>query len=87
MKRKVQNAKNRKIGNTCLWAGRGTVGFMLAKLKILENIIDIVSVSSHHNMDEDRAVWHEDDIPTIPLPGRNCQMWQWKYLDDQGQLF
>lgn len=52
-KEKIQSNKNKKIpvALVCV-TGRGTVQFMLAKLKILEDIIDIVSVSSHHNMNE-----------------------------------
>lgn len=41
---------------------------MLAKLKILENIIDIVSVSSHHNMNEIEQSGARMIISTIPLP-------------------
>ena len=48
--------------------GRGTVQFMLAKLKILEDIIDIVSVSSHHNMNEIEQSGAKMIISTIPLP-------------------
>ena len=41
---------------------------MLAKLKILEDIIDIVSVSSHHNMNEIEQSGAKMIISTIPLP-------------------
>lgn len=67
-KEKIQNNKNKKIPVALVCAtGRGTVQFMLAKLKILENIIDIVSVSSHHNMNEIEQSGARMIISTIPL--------------------
>lgn len=68
-KEKIQSNKNKKIpvALVCV-TGRGTVQFMLAKLKILENIIDIVSVSSHHNMNEIEQSGARMIISTIPLP-------------------
>lgn len=68
-KEKIQSNKNKKIPVALVCAtGRGTVQFMLAKLKILENIIDIVSVSSHHNMNEIEQSGARMIISTIPLP-------------------
>lgn len=68
-KEKIQSNKNKKIpvALVCV-TGRGTVQFMLAKLKILEDIIDIVSVSSHHNMNEIEQSGAKMIISTIPLP-------------------
>lgn len=68
-KEKIQSNKNKKIPVALVCAtGRGTGQFMLAKLKILENIIDIVSVSSHHNMNEIEQSGARMIISTIPLP-------------------
>ena len=68
-KEKIQSNKKKKIPVALVCAtGRGTVQFMLAKLKILENIIDIVSVSSHHNMNEIEQSGARMIISTIPLP-------------------
>lgn len=68
-KEKIQSNKNKKIPVALVCAtGRGTVQFMLEKLKILENIIDIVSVSSHHNMNEIEQSGARMIISTIPLP-------------------
>lgn len=68
-KEKVENNKNKKIPVALVCAtGRGTVQFMLAKLKILDDIIEIVSVSSHHNMKEIEQSGAKMIISTIPLP-------------------
>ncbi|MGI6501312.1 MAG: BglG family transcription antiterminator [Anaerostipes sp.] len=67
-KQKVENEKNEKISVTLVCAtGRGTAQFMLAKLKQLEDMIEIVGISSSHNMKETETNGTQLIISTIPL--------------------
>lgn len=67
-KEKVESEKNNRVSVALVCAtGRGTVQFMLAKLKSLEDMIDIVSVTSFHNMKEMENNDVQMIISTIPL--------------------
>ena len=52
-KEKAETEKSRKVKVALVCAtGRGTAQFMMAKLKTLDDMIEIVSISSFHNMRE-----------------------------------
>ena len=67
-KEKVENSKHSKIKVALVCeTGRGTAQFMLAKLKTLEEVIEIVSVSSVHNTAEIKRSGANMIISTIPI--------------------
>lgn len=67
-KEKVESEKNNRVSVALVCAtGRGTAQFMLAKLKSLEDMIDIVSVTSFHGMKEIEHDEIQMIISTIPL--------------------
>lgn len=67
-KEKAESEKNNKVSVALVCAtGRGTAQFMLAKLKSLEDMIDIVSVTSFHSMKEIENNNIQMIISTIPL--------------------
>lgn len=67
-KEKVESEKNNRVSVALVCAtGRGTAQFMMAKLKSLEDMIDIVSVTSFHNMKEIENNNIQMIISTIPL--------------------
>jgi transcriptional antiterminator/mannitol/fructose-specific phosphotransferase system IIA component len=67
-KEKADNKKNKKVPVALVCAtGRGTAQFMMAKLKLLEDVIEVVSVSSYHNMKEIEKSGALMIISTIPI--------------------
>lgn len=67
-KEKVENSKHSKIKVALVCeTGRGTAQFMLAKLRTLEEVIEIVSVSSVHNTGEIKRSGANMIISTIPI--------------------
>ena len=67
-KEKVENSKHSKIKVALVCeTGRGTAQFMLAKLRTLEEVIEIVSVSSVHNTAEIKRSGANMIISTIPI--------------------
>ena len=67
-KEKAESSKNSKIKVALVCeTGRGTAQFMLAKLHTLEEMIDIVSVSSVHNTKEIQNSGAQMIVSTIPL--------------------
>ena len=67
-KEKAENSKNSKVRVALICeTGRGTVQFMLAKLHSLDEMIDIVSISSVHNKKEIRNSKAQMIISTIGL--------------------
>lgn len=67
-KEKVESEKNNRVSVALVCAtGRGTAQFMMAKLKSLEDMIDIVSVTSFHNLKEIENNNIQMIISTIPL--------------------
>ena len=67
-KEKAETEKSRKVKVALVCAtGRGTAQFMLAKLKTLDDMIEIVSISSFHNMREIEKNGTQMIISTIPL--------------------
>ena len=67
-KEKAESSKNSKVRVALICeTGRGTVQFMLAKLHTLDEMIDIVSISSVHNKKEIRNSKAQMIISTIAL--------------------
>lgn len=67
-KEKAESSKNSKIKVALVCeTGRGTAQFMLAKLHTLDEMIDIVSVSSVHNTKEIQNSGAQMIVSTIPL--------------------
>ena len=67
-KEKVENSKHSKIKVALVCeTGRGTAQFMLAKLRTLEEVIEIVSVLSVHNTGEIKRSGANMIISTIPI--------------------
>ena len=67
-KEKAESTKNSKVRVALVCeTGRGTAQFMLAKLKTLDEMIDIVNVSSVHNTCEIKKAGAQMIISTIPL--------------------
>ena len=67
-KEKAETEKSRKVKVALVCAtGRGTAQFMMAKLKTLDDMIEIVSISSFHNMREIEKNGTQMIISTIPL--------------------
>ena len=67
-KEKAESSKNSKIKVALVCeTGRGTAQFMLAKLRTLEEVIEIVSVSSVHNTGEIKRSGANMIISTIPI--------------------
>ncbi len=67
-KEKAESTKNSKVRVALVCeTGRGTAQFMLAKLKTLDEMIDIVNVSSVHNTGEIKKAGAQMIISTIPL--------------------
>lgn len=67
-KEKAENSKSAKVKVALVCeTGRGTVQFMLAKLHTLDEMIDIVSVSSVHNAREIMNSGAQMIISTIPI--------------------
>lgn len=67
-KEKAESAKNSKVRVALICeTGRGTVQFMLAKLHTLDEMINIVSISSVHNKKEIRNSKAQMIVSTIPL--------------------
>lgn len=67
-KEKAINEKKRKIRVALVCAtGRGTAQYMMAKLRILDDVIDIVSVTASHNVQQIEQNKAEMIISTIPL--------------------
>lgn len=67
-KEKAESSKNSRIKVALVCeTGRGTAQFMLAKLHTLDEMIDIVSVSSVHNTKEIQNSGAQMIVSTIPL--------------------
>ena len=67
-KEKVENSRHNKVKVALVCeTGRGTAQFMLAKLRTLEEVIEVVSVSSVHNTNEIKRSEAQMIISTIPL--------------------
>ncbi|MDO5146023.1 MAG: PTS sugar transporter subunit IIA [Eubacteriales bacterium] len=67
-KEKAESEKNKKVKVALICeTGRGTAQFMMAKLKRLEGMIDVVAVTSVHNMNEMGNSEIEMIITTIPV--------------------
>lgn len=67
-KEKVENSRHNKVKVALVCeTGRGTAQFMLAKLRTLEEVIEVVSVSSVHNTSEIKKNEAQMIISTIPL--------------------
>lgn len=67
-KEKAEAEKHQKVKVALVCAtGRGTAQFMLAKLQMLDDMIEIVSISSFHNMKEIEKNGTQMIISTIPL--------------------
>ena len=67
-KEKVENSRHNKVKVALVCeTGRGTAQFMLAKLRTLEEVIEVVSVSSVHNTNEIKRNEAQMIISTIPL--------------------
>lgn len=67
-KEKAINEKKRKIRVALVCAtGRGTAQYMMAKLRILDDVIDIVSVTASHNVQQIEQNKAEMIVSTIPL--------------------
>lgn len=71
-KERAETEKNKKIKVALVCAtGRGTAQFMLAKLQMLDDMIEVVSISSFHNMREIETNGTQMIISTIPLDNVN----------------
>lgn len=71
-KEKAEAEKNKKVNVALVCAtGRGTAQFMLAKLQMLDDMIEVVSISSFHNMKEIEKNGTQMIISTIPLDNVN----------------
>lgn len=67
-KERAETEKSKKVKVALVCAtGRGTAQFMLAKLKMLDDMIEVVSISSFHNMREIETNGTQMIISTIPL--------------------
>ena len=67
-KERAESEKSKKIKVALVCAtGRGTAQFMLAKLQMLDDMIEVVSISSFHNMREIETNGTQMIISTIPL--------------------
>lgn len=67
-KEKAESSKNSKVRVALVCeTGRGTAQFMLAKLRTLDEMIEIVNVSSVHNTCEIKKAGAQMIISTIPL--------------------
>ncbi|MDO4311745.1 MAG: BglG family transcription antiterminator [Eubacteriales bacterium] len=67
-KEKVESSRNRKVRVALICeTGRGTAQFMLAKLRTLDEMIEIVNISSVHNTNEIKNAGVQMIISTIPL--------------------
>lgn len=67
-KEKAESSKNNKVRVALICeTGRGTAQFMMAKLHTLDDMIDIVSISSVHNKNEIRNSKAQMIISTIGL--------------------
>lgn len=65
-KAETEKSKKVKVALVCV-TGRGTAQFMMAKLQTLDDMIEIVSISSFHNMKEIEKNGTQMIISTIPL--------------------
>ena len=75
-KEKAESSKNSKIKVALVCeTGRGTAQFMLAKLHTLDEMIDIVSVSSVHNAKEIQNSGAQMIVSTIPLESPSYHVW------------
>lgn len=67
-KEKVKSAKNKKVNVALVCeTGRGTAQFMIAKMHTLNEMIEVVSISSVHNMKEIENSKAQMLISTIPI--------------------
>lgn len=71
-KERAETEKSKKVKVALVCAtGRGTAQFMLAKLQMLDDMIEVVSISSFHNMKEIETNGTQMIISTIPLDNVN----------------
>ncbi|MDD4371488.1 MAG: PTS sugar transporter subunit IIA [Anaerostipes sp.] len=69
-KDKAEDAKRKIVAVALVCAtGRGTAQLMLARLKCLDGIIEVVNVSSAHNMKEIENSGAEMIVSTVPISG------------------
>lgn len=67
-KNKAESTKKRIVSVALVCAtGRGTAQLMMARLKSLDNILEVVSVSSAHNINEIESSGAEMIVSTVPL--------------------